>query len=459
MKGLSIKLQLTVWYSLTIFIVSSMLFVSFYYITERSITLETDRSLLNHASQIAYNIGLNTDNVFDSQTREIIEVSSPQLPGIYINITDIAGHDIKSENDGAFFKLAQKAFEDRKEAFTYQTINGTNLRLISYPIKRGESVIGTVVMGHPVDIYRQALQELRNIALILMLFLIIPSILLGYFLASNATNPINSIAKKMQIITSENLSDRIAIPPRSSEMFNLVTNFNNLLDRLNDAFNRERQFIGEVAHEIKTPLAVIKSNAEVTLSKDRENYEYKNSLTQVLTHVEKLSKRLSSLIDLAWSYAQDVKKHFKRIDISNILKEVCENTQYLAESKKISVECDIENGLFVLGMEDKLFQVFHNIVDNAIKYTEENGKINLSIKKQNQNAVLKISDTGIGIEKNDLQVIFDRFYRLENQKSINGYGLGLAISNSIVKAHGGEILVDSIKSKGTTFTIIIPLSS
>ena len=107
MKNHSIKFQLTIWYSLTIFVASTVLFVSFYYITKRSIILETDRSLLGHASQIADNIGLNTNNIFDSQTQEIVDVSNAQMPGIFIAITDIAGHHIKSADDGIFLKLAK----------------------------------------------------------------------------------------------------------------------------------------------------------------------------------------------------------------------------------------------------------------------------------------------------------------------------------------------------------------
>ena len=314
-------------------------------------------------------------------------------------------------------------------------------------------------MGHPVDIYQQALQQLRNIALLLILFLIVPSILLGYFLAGNATNPINKLAKNMQKITTENLSKRVEIPSKSVETFKLISNFNGLLDRLNDAFNREKQFIGEVAHEIKTPLAVIKSNAEVTLSKEREAEEYKLSLAQVLTHTEKLSKRLSDLIDFAWSQTTDVQKNFSKINLSNVLKDVCENTQYLAENKKISVDCAILDNILVLGKEDKLSQVFFNIMDNAVKYNSENGDIKLELTKEQNKAVVKIIDTGVGIDKEDLKTIFDRFYRSDSNKNIKGHGLGLAIANSIIKAHNGKIEVLSTKAIGTTFIVTLPISS
>src|SRR3989344_7224278 len=459
MKNHSIKFQLTIWYSLTIFVASTVLFVSFYYITKRSIILETDRSLLGHASQIADNIGLNTNDIFDSQTQEIVDVSKSQIPGIFVAVTDIAGHHIKSADDGIFLKFAKEAIEAKKETFAYQSISGITLRLVFYPIKRDGKILGTIVMGHPVDIYQQALQQLRNLALLLILFLIIPSILLGYFLAGNATNPINKLAKNMQKITTENLSKRVEIPSKSVETFKLISNFNGLLDRLNDAFNREKQFIGEVAHEIKTPLAVIKSNAEVTLSKEREAEEYKLSLAQVLTHTEKLSKRLSDLIDFAWSQTTDVQKNFSKINLSNVLKDVCENTQYLAENKKISVDCAILDNILVLGKEDKLSQVFFNIMDNAVKYNSENGDIKLELTKEQNKAVVKIIDTGVGIDKEDLKTIFDRFYRSDSNKNIKGHGLGLAIANSIIKAHNGKIEVHSTKDAGTTFTVTLPISS
>ena len=459
MRSLSIKIQLTIWYSLTIFVVSAMLFASFYYITKRSIILETDRSLLSHASQISDNIALNTNNVFDSQTQEIIDVSKSQIPGIFIALTDVAGHHVRSEEDGTFLKLALQSIKTKKETYANQSVNGTNLRLISYPIIKSGNAIGTIVMGHPIDIYQQALIQLRTVALLLMLFLIIPSILLGYLLASTATNPIENLAQKMQKISTENLSERVEVSSKSLETFNLIRNFNKLLDRINESFNREKQFIGEVAHEIKTPLAVIKSNAQVSLSKERSTEEYKSSLSQVLTHVEKLSKRLSSLIDFAWSQTVDVQKQFSKINISNILNEICESAQYLGETKKINVDCDIKNDVFVLGKEDKLSQVFYNIIDNAVKYTGEEGRISIKLSKEENNAVVKIIDTGIGIDKEDLKTIFNRFYRSESNKNIRGHGLGLAIANSIIKAHNGNIEVNSIKNGGSTFTVSIPLSS
>src|SRR3990167_3611877 len=141
MKQHSIKLQLTIWYSLTIITISVVLFASFYYITKRSILLETDRSLLSHASQIADNIGLNTNNVFDSQTQEILDVSKSQIPGIFVAVTDIAGHHIKSEDDGIFLKLAKEAIETKKETYSYQIISGITLRLVSYPIKRDGKIL------------------------------------------------------------------------------------------------------------------------------------------------------------------------------------------------------------------------------------------------------------------------------------------------------------------------------
>lgn len=459
MKKHSIKFQLTIWYTLTIFVVSTVLFASFYYITKRAVILEIDKSLLNHASQIANNIALNTNNVFDNQTQEIVDVTRSQIPGIFVAVTDIAGHHIKSEEDGTFLKLAKEAIESNNETYTYQTVNQTILRLISYPIKRDGMIIGTIVMGHAADTYQQALQQLRNIALLLILFLIIPSIFLGYLLASNAIGPIDNLAKNMQKITTENLSERVKIPSKSVETFNLINNFNNLLDRLNDAFSREKQFIGEVAHEIKTPLTVIKSNAEITLSKDRSREEYTSSLSQVLTHVEKLSIRLSGLIDFAWSQTTDTQKNFSEVNLSNILKDVCENVQYLAQSRKISVDCDILNNVFVSGKEEKLLQVFYNIAENAVKYNLENGSVKLELSRERDKAVVKIIDTGIGIDKEDLKTIFDRFYRSENNKNIKGYGLGLAIANSILKAHNGKIEVSSTKGVGTTFTVTLPVSS
>ena len=460
MKNLSIKLQLTVWYTFIILIISVILFISFYIVTQRSILTEIDRSLLSHASPIAENIGLNTDNVFDDQTDEIITVSKIQVPGIFLEVTDVNGHIVGKENESAVLQnLAEQAIKTGKSAYSNKKIGTIDLRIISQPIISENKVIGTIVMGHPIEGYTNAFEQLKSTLFLLIMFFIAPSIALGYFLSQNAVSPVVILSKRISQITEENLSERDMVPLKSSETFTLVENFNNLLDRLKDAFSKERQFIGDVAHEIKTPLAVIKSNAEVTLSKKRNIEEYEMSLNQVLEHVNKLTKNLSHLIDFAWSQTTDITKQFTKLNLSELLTDICENSRYLAQAKNLNVECNIKENINIMGKKEKLNQVFMNLIDNAVKFTNMGGSIYIKLYSENKKAVVEVKDTGMGINKEDIKTIFNRFSRSKDNDYIQGHGLGLAIAKAIIKAHNGTIEAESEKGKGATFKIILKESS
>ncbi|MFA5776360.1 MAG: HAMP domain-containing sensor histidine kinase [Patescibacteria group bacterium] len=435
-----------------------ILFASFYLLTKRYLMYETDRSLSIHAAQIAYSISLSTCDLHDTQTKDILNLSQKEVPGIFVDIIDTQGLSIDRKLSD-FQSLSIEAINKGSPAYIQTKLGDLNMRVIAYPIRNVDSVLGSVVMGHPIDVFEKTLAQLRNVGIILLLFLIIPSILIGYFLAKSATAPITKLGLDISKITSENLSRKVEVLAKTEETEVLINNFNSLLNRLSKAFNLERQFLGEMAHEIKTPLAVIKSNSEVALSKKRSPEEYQESIKQTLDQVDKLSRNMESLMDFAWSQSTDLTKTFKRINLSQVLSEISSVAHYVASPKNIRINSNIEENILVLGKEEKLYQAIYNIVDNAVKFTPENGEVDIELYKKEDHAVIKIKDTGIGISQEQQKDIFNRFYRTEQNKNIAGHGLGLAITDSIIKAHEGLIKVDSKKGYGSTFTISLRILS
>jgi len=419
---------------------------------------ETDRSLSIHAAQIAYSIALNTCDLHDTQTKDILNLSQKEVPGIFVDIIDTQGFNTDGKLSN-FQNLSIEAINKNSPTYTQSKLGDLNMRIIAYPIRNADSVLGSVVMGHPVDVFEKTLAQLRNVGIILLFFLIIPSVLIGYFLAKSATEPIVKLGLDINKITSENLSRKVEVPSKTEETEVLISNFNSLLDRLSKAFNLERQFLGEMAHEIKTPLAVIKSNSEVALSKKRGVEEYQESIKQTLGQVDKLSRNMESLMDFAWSQSMELTKTFKKINLSQVLSEISSVVHYAASPKNIKVDSNIEENILVFGKEEKLYQAIYNIVDNAVKFTPEKGEVDIELYKEEDRAVIKIKDTGIGINQEQQKDIFNRFYRTEQNKNIAGHGLGLAIADSIIKAHGGLINVESKKGAGSVFTISLRMSS
>ncbi len=458
LKKLSVRKQLTLWYALIILIISVVLFTSFFLLTKRYLSLETDRSLSIHASQIAYSVALNTNNTHDTQTKDILSLSQKEVPGIFVEIVDAQG--FTSDGTASNFQtLSNQAVASNAPVFAQKKTGDLTMRVIAYPIKNADTAFGAVVMGHPIDIYEKTLEQLKKIGIIVLFFIITPAILIGYLLARSATSPITKLGKAFNKVTSENLARSIDLPVSSEETEILVTNFNSLLDRLGKAFNFERQFLGEMAHEVKTPLAVIKTNSEVTLSKDRTTAEYRQAMQQTLEQVDKLTKSLLSLMDFAWSQSTDVKNMFTEVNLSQLMSEISSVAKYSATPKQIRIQHSIVENIIIFGKEDKLYQAIYNILDNAIKFTPEKGIVSINLFTEKDSAIIEIKDTGIGIDKAQQKDIFNRFYRTEQNINIAGHGLGLAIADSIIKAHDGRIELTSEKGKGSTFRVVFKIKN
>lgn len=298
----------------------------------------------------------------------------------------------------------------------------------------------------------------RNLFFVIILILLA---LEGYFIVRKLTNGLSKLSSKMKSITSEKLDEKIVVE-NDDEIGELASSFNELLDRLQEAFKRERQFIGDVAHELKTPLATQRSNIEVTLSKTRSASEYKETLTEVLSDNNRLATTLKNILDLAWSEAENAKVDKTPVNLTEVVSEVSEIATKLSKAKKIKTVVNVEKDVAISGTEDKIFRAFLNIADNAIKYTPAEGTIKISLSKrllsseETYEAVFRVQDTGVGISKDDLPHVFDRFYRGSKTKGSTGSGLGLAIAQAIIVAHKGRIDVKSSIGKGTLVTVTIP---
>lgn len=280
---------------------------------------------------------------------------------------------------------------------------------------------------------------------------------IGFIVIRQIIGELSSLTKTIKAISSKNLNERIKHIHSDDEIGQLATSFNELLDRLESSFVRERQFIGDVAHELKTPIATMKSSIEVALTKKRNVDEYQQTLKDMLLDIDNLTSTLMDVLDLAWTEAHADKKFTKKVNISDLLEELVEIASNMTGEKNLEVHFEIEPNITIFGEREKLARAFLNLIDNAIKYNKKKGTVAISLKTHDDHAVLQVKDSGVGIPKKDLQNIFDRFYRSDNVTKTAGSGLGLAIVKSIIQIHGGKITVTSNLQRGTAFTVILPL--
>lgn len=234
-----------------------------------------------------------------------------------------------------------------------------------------------------------------------------------------------------------------------------------MLWRIGDAFAKQKRFLSDASHELRTPTSVIKSYCDVTLKKEREKKEYEDALNVIRDTAEKMILLIQKILDAARLEARDallLKK--ETVDIGSILNAVYKLMLPIADEKGIKIlAVGDAKGINISGDKERLTELFINLVDNAIKYNRKNGRVILSSDVKNGAVIVTISDTGIGIPEEDLSKIFDRFYRVDKSRSeVNGAGLGLSIAKAIVEAHNGSIEAASTVGKGSTFKIALPLA-
>jgi two-component system heavy metal sensor histidine kinase CusS len=286
----------------------------------------------------------------------------------------------------------------------------------------------------------------------------IPASLISYFIAKSNLSPLTQLTQKLQEVESTNLNQQLPIPKTKNEIQQLTSTYNSMLTRLDESFNRERQFIGDVAHELKTPLSTLISRIEVAQTKNRSLDEFKNVMSENLVELNRLSATVNDVLDLAWAQSGEIETQFSNVDLSKLTEEIGELLENLSIAKKIQVVSEIAKGVEVSGIRQKLFRAVYNLADNAVKFTPVSGKIALSLRQEGKSAVLEVSNTGLGITPADMPNVFKRFYR-GKVNSAEGTGLGLSICKSIVEAHHGSLNVASTPKKITTFTINLPATS
>lgn len=281
----------------------------------------------------------------------------------------------------------------------------------------------------------------------------------GGKLSGRTIRPITTMSDTAKSISAENLSHRIDLQETDSELGQLALVLNQTFDRLQSAFEQQARFTADASHELRTPLSVIVSQIELTLSKPRSNDEY----LVALEACQRASRRMRTLVDslllLARLDSGQPDLNCGPLDLSEVATESVELLRPLADERQIQLKSETKPVPFV-GDRERLGQVMINLVSNAIRYNHDGGRVDVRVERVNGDAVVSVSDTGIGIPASDLPHIFERFFRVDRARSRadGGSGLGLSICQSVVEAHGGQITARSEPESGTTLEVRLPIS-
>jgi len=392
------------------------------------------------------------------------KINDPDLINIIVRIFDAHGNPIASTRNvptehlnARIFYNAKKGADHFENAYVEVNEIPALFRIITTPVIENKRLSYIVQVASPLVQMHAVLRNLRFSLLFLLPLTVLLTGLSGIFLVQLTLRPVDQMIETIHQITAENLKLRLKIPGTKDEIESLAKTFNQMIARLDEAFSSQRQFMEDISHELKTPLSVLKGELEVTLKRIRSTQEYETTLQSSLEEVNHLVGIVENLLTLARFDAKTTTLMAVDLDLNLLIKDAVDVIQVLAVQKDITLQFNSAHSVEIFADKNQLKRLVLNILDNAVKYTPQGGKISVDLSQQKDSADIDIADTGIGIPEAELPHIFDRFYRVDKSRSSVGFGLGLSIAQSIAMAHGGKIYAKPNLPQGTIFTISLPI--
>lgn len=347
----------------------------------------------------------------------------------------------------------------KNNKFSDTKLNGIPIRQIQTPIINKEKVVGYLVVAMSLEDF-EIVQILKNILLISYPLILILLFLIARFFAGKSIKPVSTIIDTSSQITKDNLKTRIPLPVNKDELYVLSQNINNLLDRVENAIEREKQFTSDASHELRTPLAVMKGTMEVLIRKPRDQKEYEEKINFCISEVDRLNHMVDQLLLLARFENQKQNIKNETIYLNAIILDNLTRFSSKIENKKLKVNTEFSEDFYIQSDNYLVSIVISNLISNAIKYSNKNGEININLVNNNNQISFSIADIGIGILPVDIDKIFNSFYRSDvtNHAEIKGTGLGLSIVKRLCDLLKLEIAVESKLNQGTTFILSFPLA-
>ncbi|MGZ3514167.1 MAG: sensor histidine kinase [Thermodesulfobacteriota bacterium] len=478
----SLRFKLTLWYVLILGVLLTSFSGFLYFTLSKSLYRDVDNKLKSLAELIASESSSPLSKFNFGTIDQALEASMNLKPiGKFIQVLDESGNiGRKSDNlRNVQLPISLNALKNASKGSntfeTNRTIENTPLRIMTFPVVENGHVTKIVQIASSLEGVEDALNKLFLILIISVPSTLILASLGGQFLAHKALKPVDDITQTARMITSKNLNQRINPPKVKDEISRLIETFNEMISRLDQSFQQMKQFSSDASHELKTPLTILKGEVEVMLRRERTSHEYQQTLKSNLEEINRMSQIVEDLLTLSKADTGEIGLNKEEINLTEILNEVVAQMNRLASSKKLDLSSsNHDEDIHLFGDALRLRELFINLIENGIKYTEEGGSIRIFLQKvssaRNQSGWLErekgelvkiiVSDTGIGIAQEDQERIFDRFFRVDKARSREqgGSGLGLSICKWIVEAHQGDIEVESELGKGSSFIVRLPLS-
>lgn len=452
MTSLSFKNRIALNYIVGTGLLVLVVFSAIYFIVKLTVYNHIDENLnieiQDHLKEIREENGIVI--FMDAEEWEEREHNSVDVNPVFVQFLDLNKKIIeKSPN----LKNEKLVFHENKEHFQlFDTkLLGNKIRQIQVSLHVNSRKIGYLIIAMSLSDSSKVLDNLLDTLMIAFPIILLILFFLARFYAGRSIKPINEIIHTSKAITKDNLKSRIQLPKTRDELFTLSKTINNLLNRIEDAIEREKQFTSDASHELRTPLTVIKGTLEVLIRKPRDNKEYEEKITYCINEVDHLNSLVDQLLLMARFENQKQNIHKENIYLNAAILDVLTLNAEKIKSENINVILDAPEDFYIYSDNYLIVTILRNIISNAVKYSKANGEVKISLVKQNQKTFCTISDQGIGIAKKDLDSIVNPFFRSDslNHSEIKGTGLGLFIVKRMTDLLQIKFKIESEIGKGT----------
>lgn len=464
MRHWSIRARLTTWFATVLGLALIVLAATTWWTLQQRFTMAIDKELAGRVESIGRFLNQQASPASVDEMQDDLQEYISLDPGWnLIRITDSRGSEVyrSASFDPTGLPPVTSALAARGPVYRDVRMRRHPLRLITSRVV-GRQQAYTVDVAVPLGEFREALDQLGWTLALLMPVGILAAAMGGYWISRRALAPIDSITSTARFITAQELRRRLDVPTTGDELQRLSETLNAMLDRLEDSFRETSRFTADASHELRTPISLIRTAAEVALRIERPAHEYRCTLENILHEAERMSSLVQDLLTLVRADAGVDGAQRSPLDLRVLISDMSDSLSALCAPRTLEFQLDVgDRPVPVAGDHAALSRLVFILVDNAVHYTPPPGQVSLSLRCDDGMAVMDVTDTGIGIGAEDLPHVFDRFYRADRARSRDsgGSGLGLSIAKWIAERHGGRVGIKSAPGLGCRVRVELPCTA
>ena len=454
----TLAFRLTLWYAFIFTLTSLGAFLLFNFLITSGLHERTDQALLAEVSELSSHLALKGLDVVELDI--VQDAQSSGVDRMFLRVLSLDGEELVSSNMTSWTNVAIKreALErlTNGESHVFETLA---IPQLPHKVRILYGIIGPdklVQIGRSLEDNELFMEAFRERFVLLITALIIFGGLIGWFMARRALQGVEEVAQTAEDISKGAFERRVPFKARGAEIDRLATTFNEMLDRIHALICGMREISDNIAHDLRSPITRIRGVAEMTLTSGKSMGEYESMAANTIEECDRLLEMIETMLAISELEAGAGDLAIEEVDMAGVVEDACDLFQPLAEDKDLTIVTEVITDSFVRGDTQKLQRLVANLLDNAIKYTESEGTIKVSLDGDASKVLLSVEDTGNGISGDDLANIFERFYRCDPSRSEAGVGLGLSLVMAIARSHGGEVAVTSYPGKGSTFSVSLP---